>query len=123
MIAKLPRAEVSSGWAHSLKILIVDDDQKTRVLLKTFLENNQYEVMVAHEGAGFLAEFAAHSVQLCLVILGVMLPDMDGFALCRSSPQMRMRQTASSASKQPALIKTVRGSGCVFAADVSASDA
>jgi two-component system, OmpR family, response regulator len=66
------------------KILIVDDDQKTRVLLKTFLEKNQYEVMVAHNGASFLAEFAAHADQLCLVILDVMLPDTDGFTLCRT---------------------------------------
>jgi two-component system OmpR family response regulator len=66
------------------KILIVDDDQKTRVLLKTFLEKNQYDVMLAHNGASFLAEFAAHADQLSLVILDVMLPDTDGFALCRS---------------------------------------
>jgi two-component system OmpR family response regulator len=66
------------------KILIVDDDQKTRVLLKTFLEKNQYEVMVAHNGASFLAEFAAHADQLSLLILDVMLPDTDGFALCRT---------------------------------------
>ena len=32
------------------KILIVDDDQKTRVLLKTYLEKNQYEVILSHNG-------------------------------------------------------------------------
>ena len=66
------------------KILIVDDDQKTRVLLKTFLEKNQYEVMVAHNGDSFMQEFHAHAEQLSLVILDVMLPDTDGFALCRA---------------------------------------
>jgi DNA-binding response OmpR family regulator len=66
------------------KILIVDDDQKTRVLLKTFLEKNQYEVMVAHNGDSFMHEFNAHAEQLSLVILDVMLPDTDGFALCRA---------------------------------------
>jgi len=65
------------------KILIVDDDQKTRLLLKTYLEKNQYEVILSHNGESFLAELHAHAEQLSLVILDVMLPDTDGFALCR----------------------------------------
>ena len=41
----------------SRKILVVDDDLKTRNLLKAYLEKQQYEVRVAHDGASFLAEF------------------------------------------------------------------
>ncbi len=65
------------------KILIVDDDQKTRALLKAYLEKNQYEVNLAHDGASFMAEFQRYSDELSLVILDVMLPDTDGFALCK----------------------------------------
>ncbi|MFZ6654805.1 response regulator [Undibacterium sp. TJN19] len=65
------------------KILIVDDDQKTRVLLKTYLEKNQYEVILSHNGESFVAEFNSQVSQLSLVILDVMLPDTDGFALCK----------------------------------------
>ncbi|MFZ6708541.1 response regulator [Undibacterium sp. TC9W] len=65
------------------KILIVDDDQKTRVLLKTYLEKNQYEVILSHNGESFVAEFNSQMNQLSLVILDVMLPDTDGFALCK----------------------------------------
>lgn len=65
------------------KILIVDDDQKTRMLLKAYLEKNQYEVKLAHNGESFLAEFQRYSEELSLVILDVMLPDTDGFALCK----------------------------------------
>jgi len=65
------------------KILIVDDDQKTRVLLKAYLEKNNYEVIVSHNGESFLAELHACGDQLSLVILDVMLPDTDGFALCK----------------------------------------
>jgi len=65
------------------KILIVDDDQKTRVLLKTYLEKNQYEVILAHDGESFISEFQRHLDELSLVILDVMLPDTDGFALCK----------------------------------------
>ena len=70
------------------KILIVDDDKKTRLLLKTYLEKNQYEVILSHDGASFLAELHARVDQLSLVILDVMLPDTDGFALCK---QVRQR--------------------------------
>lgn len=65
------------------KILIVDDDQKTRMLLKTYLEKNQYEVILSHNGESFLSELHLQAGQLSLVILDVMLPDTDGFALCR----------------------------------------
>ena len=69
------------------KILIVDDDQKTRMLLKTYLEKNQYEVVLAHDGESFLAEFSRQGDELAMVILDVMLPDTDGFALCRAVRQ------------------------------------
>jgi two-component system OmpR family response regulator len=65
------------------KILIVDDDEKTRLLLKAYLEKNQYEVSLSHDGASFLAEFQRCSDELSLVILDVMLPDTDGFELCK----------------------------------------
>nr|WP_295074782.1 response regulator transcription factor [uncultured Roseateles sp.] len=65
-------------------ILIVDDDQKIRTLLKTYLEKNQYEVLLAHDGASFLAEFERSQAQISLCILDVMLPDTEGFALCQA---------------------------------------
>ncbi|HEU4842954.1 MAG TPA: response regulator transcription factor, partial [Burkholderiaceae bacterium] len=60
------------------------DDQKTRTLLKTYLEKNQYDVSLAHNGETFLAEFNRYADELSLVILDVMLPDTDGFALCKT---------------------------------------
>jgi two-component system OmpR family response regulator len=49
---------------------------------------NNYEVIVSHNGESFLAELHACTDQLSLVILDVMLPDTDGFALCK---QVRSR--------------------------------
>ena len=69
------------------KILIVDDDLKTRELLRTYLEQHQYEVFLAHDGESFLAEFQRRASQLSLVILDVKLPDTDGFALCQAVRQ------------------------------------
>ncbi|MCS0627922.1 response regulator transcription factor [Telluria mixta] len=64
------------------KILVVDDDQKIRQLLKTYLEKHQYEVVLAHDGASFRVELERSLQGLSLIILDVMLPDTDGFALC-----------------------------------------
>jgi len=69
-------------------ILIVDDDQRTRHLLKTYLEKHQFLVRDMHDGASFMAEFERCREELCLVILDVMLPDTDGFTLCRSVRQL-----------------------------------
>lgn len=69
------------------KILIVDDDPKMRTLLKKYLENYQYEVRLAHDGASFLAEYKSHPNEFSLLILDVMLPDTDGFALCKTVRQ------------------------------------
>jgi DNA-binding response OmpR family regulator len=81
-------------------ILAVDDDQKTRQLLKQYLEKHQYVVQLAHDGASFRAEFERYREDLSLVILDVMLPDTDGFALCRMvrerSPVPIIMLTASS---------------------------
>jgi DNA-binding response OmpR family regulator len=64
-------------------ILAVDDDQKTRQLLKIYLEKHQYVVQLAHDGASFRSEFERYREDLTLVILDVMLPDTDGFTLCQ----------------------------------------
>jgi DNA-binding response OmpR family regulator len=81
-------------------ILAVDDDQKTRQLLKLYLEKHQYVVQLAHDGASFRDEFERYREDLSLVILDVMLPDTDGFALCRMvrerSPVPIIMLTASS---------------------------
>jgi len=65
-------------------ILIVDDDQKTRDLLKAYLEKHQFEVVGTQDGKSFLTEFQRSKDALCLVILDVMLPDTDGFTLCKT---------------------------------------
>ncbi|SEN82204.1 two component transcriptional regulator, winged helix family [Duganella sp. CF517] len=65
------------------KILIAEDDLKAGTLLKTYLEKHQYEVTLTQDGLGFQAEFSRLAGQLSLVILDVMLPDTDGFALCK----------------------------------------
>ncbi|MBU1293896.1 MAG: response regulator transcription factor [Gammaproteobacteria bacterium] len=64
-------------------IYVVDDDDEIRTLLKTYLEKHQFTVLTADSGEAFLANFRAEQ-EVDLVILDIMLPGQDGFAVCRS---------------------------------------
>jgi len=62
-------------------ILLVDDDQEIRELLDTYLTRAGFQVRTTPDGAGFRQ--AMNEAPSDLVILDVMLPDEDGFSLCR----------------------------------------
>ncbi len=65
----------------SKSILLVDDDQEIRELLQTYLSRAGFQVRGVPDGAGFRQ--AMTEAPCDLVILDVMLPDEDGFSLCR----------------------------------------
>ena len=65
----------------SKSILLVDDDQEIRELLQTYLSRAGFQVRGVSDGAGFRQ--AMNEAPCDLVILDVMLPDEDGFSLCR----------------------------------------
>jgi two-component system OmpR family response regulator len=62
-------------------ILMVDDDQEIRELLQTYLSRSGFQVHAEPDGQGFRR--ALETTPCDLVILDVMLPDEDGFSLCR----------------------------------------
>ncbi len=63
------------------KILIVDDEQSIADLVEVYLHNEGFQVCKFNNATEALA--CVESEDLSLAILDVMLPDMDGFALCR----------------------------------------
>lgn len=63
------------------KILLVDDEPNFRLLLRSRLEANDYEVMEAEDGAMGLD--LARSQDPDLIILDVMLPKMEGYKVAR----------------------------------------
>jgi len=63
------------------KILIVDDEKEIAGLVEVYLQNEGYQVFKFYNAADALACIAKE--ELSLAILDVMLPDMDGFTLCR----------------------------------------
>ena len=63
------------------KILIVDDDPHIRELARVFLQNEGFGVDEAVDGVDALAKLEAITVDM--VILDIMMPNMDGWELCR----------------------------------------
>lgn len=62
-------------------ILIVDDDMANLALCQAFLEPQGYAVVVAQGGREALSLAKAASPDL--ILLDVMMPDIDGFEVCR----------------------------------------
>ena len=63
------------------KILLVDNDKKTRSLVSDFLRNEGYAVQETEDGKFALSCF--HSQSFNLIILEVMIPEYDGWTLCK----------------------------------------
>lgn len=80
------------------KILIVDDDPNIRELVRVFLRNEGFDVYEAADGVEALTTLA--TLKADLAILDVMMPNMDGWELCRE---------LSAAYDMPLLMLTAKG--------------
>lgn len=78
-------------------VLIVEDDRNTAALVATYLEREGFATVSAHDGSQAID--AAASCNPVFVILDVMLPNLDGWTICR---ELRNR------SNVPVLILTAR---------------
>ena len=64
------------------KILLVDDEPRLRKMVKDFLKRAEYDVVEAENGRQALDIFFSDS-RIDLVILDVMMPEMNGWEVCR----------------------------------------
>lgn len=71
---------------EKLKILVVDDEDRMRKLVRDFLVRGDYEVVEAANGEEAVEKFFADK-EIALVILDVMMPKMDGWQVCREIRQ------------------------------------
>ncbi len=84
------------------RILVVEDDPSIRMGLEDTLTAKGYEVDVV--GRGSEGADRAISGRYDLVVLDVMLPDIDGFEVCR-----RIRSSKGTARRVPVIILSARG--------------
>ncbi|KZE49022.1 two-component system response regulator [Brevibacillus parabrevis] len=83
---------------HPATILIVDDEERIRRILRMYLENAGYVVDEAEDG--FAALKLVKQIDYDLIILDLMMPGMDGIELC-----LRLRET----DPVPIVIVSARG--------------
>ena len=83
---------------HVHHVLVVDDDTRIRTLLHRYLSENGYRVTVAKDAAE--ARQIMASLDFDFIVLDVMMPGEDGFALTKA-----IRET----SRVPILLLTARG--------------
>jgi len=84
------------------RILVVEDDPSIRMGLEDTLAAKGYEVEVV--GRGSEGADRAISGRYDLVVLDVMLPDIDGFEVCR-----RIRTSKGASRRVPVIILSARG--------------
>ena len=80
------------------RVLIVEDDSNIAELLHLYLEKEGYETRVARDGGTAVEQF--HAFQPDLVLLDLMLPVMDGWAVLK-----KIRESA----KTPVIMLTAKG--------------
>jgi DNA-binding response OmpR family regulator len=90
---------VAPASASAPRILVVDDDHRTAMLVRAYLVRNGCEVSTAHSGREALE--AVERERPDLVVLDLMLPEVDGLEVTR-----RLRAT----SDVPILMLTARSS-------------
>ncbi len=74
------------------KILVVDDDPDIREALTMILESQGYQVVTAQDGIEALANLKAETPDL--MILDLLMPRMDGFAVCKELKHPRWSKHA-----------------------------
>jgi two-component system, sensor histidine kinase and response regulator len=85
------------------RILVVDDDENILNLEKTILEQKGFEVTPAGGGVEALQLLAEKGFDL--VLLDVMMPEVDGFAVCRRIKEDPRHKDL------PVIFLTARGGG------------
>ena len=81
------------------KILIVEDDDNIRELLRLYLEREGYEITEAENGAVGLSKWKAENPDMML--LDVMMPVMDGWQVCK--------EVRAAGSTMPIIMITAKG--------------
>ena len=68
-----------------MKILIVDDEEGIRTIIKEYCKNSNYDTDEAENGVIALEKLKSNSYDL--MILDIMMPNMDGFSMLKELPK------------------------------------
>ena len=94
----------------TIKLLVIDDDAAVTDLLSLLLKSQGFEVTATNNSADGLAMI--RETQPDLVILDLMMPEMDGWEVCRSVRQFsQVPIIILSALNDPSMIASVLDAG------------
>ncbi|MGL5059433.1 MAG: hybrid sensor histidine kinase/response regulator, partial [Microcoleus sp.] len=65
-------------------ILIADDEETIREIIKTSLENCNYRTILASDGIEAIALYAEHKQEISVVLIDLMMPNLDGWTAIRT---------------------------------------
>lgn len=82
-------------------VLVVDDDEMIRRLVRAVLEADEFEVAEARDGEAALK--LASERQPSVVVLDVMMPGLDGVEVCRRLDHEKVRVIVLTARDDPKL--------------------
>ena len=74
----------------SHKVLLVEDDPNFGMILKDYLELNDYEVILAKDGIEGIIEYRKDNYDIC--VFDVMMPRKDGFTLAKEVKKINPEQ-------------------------------
>lgn len=90
-------------------VLVVDDDEMIRRLVRTVLEADDWTVVEARDGPEAFAQLEA--TEPAVVVLDVMMPGMDGVEVCRKIDHSRVKVIMLTARDDPALETSCKEAG------------
>ena len=82
-------------------ILVVDDEERMRKLIKDFLTNKGYHILEAEDGEKALEIYQENKSKIMLILLDVMMPKLDGWSV--------LRQIRQENKELPIIMLTARG--------------
>jgi len=96
-----------------MKILVIDDDPAMTELLKLLLEPASSDVLTANSGPDGI--FLAQSKNPDVIILDLMMPDMNGWQVCKAVREFsRVPILILSALDSPGLVAAALDAGAVY---------
>ncbi|HMC39049.1 MAG TPA: response regulator [Acidimicrobiales bacterium] len=98
-----------SGEGKPRLVLVVDDDEMIRRLVRAVLEADEFEVAEARDGQAALA--LASETRPSVVVLDIMMPGLDGVEVCRRLDHDQVRVVILTARDDPKLETEAREAG------------
>ena len=103
------RAAPPPAPARPRLVLVVDDDDMIRRLVRTVLEADELEVVEVPNGLAALE--AAEAQHPTVVVLDVMMPGLDGVEVCRRLDHDKVKVVMLTARDDPDLEDAARAAG------------